>query len=704
LSIAWRAPWSGARDKKVFFWAAAATVFAVVGFVAWVELKVGGDRGIIAFDDITEGVAALVAAILCAFAASRNSGAPRLGWILLSASAATWCAGEIVWSVYEVGLGVSVPYPSAADAGFLGAIPLAAAGVLAFFSPPRGTSTRFRLWLDGAIVLLALFFVSWTLGLKVVFNDASTPLFEKVVNLAYPAGDIIIGTILVLATRRAREEAQGRLLLLLGGLAAISLADTTFALLNANGTYGAIGSVLDVGWVAGYLMIGLAALWPAGARRAAAQDDAIDVWQLALPWVAIAGVGLTAIGMATSGNSIGPVRTFVLGAIALLVMVTQVYAHNESRSLLIKTQQYAATLNEIILYAPLGVVRIGLDMTIIQSNPRFAVLLRRPEAEIIGTPLASYLPPEEGVRAVGHFGALSDGSVTATESEALRGDGTSVWLHWSTTAVHGAGGEVDYFIAMFDDTTARHQAEVSAVANISVLERLNRLKSQFLTMVSHEIRTALVGIQGFSELLRDADELDLPSVKGFAGDIYNDAHHLDEMLDKMLDVDRIEAEKVDLRLVPVDLGAALRESLGRANESGSRHIVKTDIDPNLPAVAGDAVRLTQVIDILIGNAFKHSPEGSEVTVSAHRLPGQVVIGLKDRGAGVPADFDEKLLARRWSADNPTTKVTATGPGLPLARQIVEMHGGRIWFESMKGVGSEFHFSVPVGNLAIALAS
>jgi PAS domain S-box-containing protein len=701
--MAWRAPWGGARNHKVFFWAAAATVLVVVGFVAWVELKIGGDRGIIAFDDIGEGVAALVAAILCALAARRNIGRPRLGWILLSASAATWCAGEIVWSFYEVGMGVSVPYPSAADVGFLAALPLAAAGVLAFFSPPRGTSTRLRLWLDGAIILLALFFVSWTLGLKSVVEDAADPLLERIVSVAYPIGDIIIGTILVLAIRRARDEAHGRLLLLLGGLAANSLADTTFALLNANGTYGAIGSVLDVGWVAGYLMIGLAALWPAGTKREIDEGEAIDIWQLALPWVAILFVGLTAIGMALTGNTIGPVRTFLLGAIAILVMVTQVYAHNESRSLLIKTQQYAATLNDIILYAPLGVVRIGLDMTIIQANPRFATLLRRQEAEIIGTPLLAYLPPEEGARATGQFGALADGSVAATESEteALRGDGTSVWLHWSTTTVHRTGGDVDYFIAMFDDTTARHQAEVSAVANISVLDRLNRLKSQFLTMVSHEIRTALVGIQGFSELLRDAEDLDLPSVKGFAGDIYNDAHHLDEMLDRMLAVDRIEAEKVDLHLVPVDLGAALRDAFVRANGSAAQHTIKTDIDASLPSVAGDPNRLAQVIDILVGNAFKHSPKGSEVTGSAHRLLGQVVIGLKDRGAGVPPDFDEKLLARRWSADNPTTKVTGTGPGLPMARQIVEMHGGRIWFESTPGMGSEFHFSVPVqsGDLA-----
>jgi PAS domain S-box-containing protein len=664
----------------------------------WTEFRIGGDQVTIAVDDIGEAVAAFVAAARCAVGARSNAGRQRLGWTLLSASAISWGAGEVVWSVYEVGMGVSVPYPSAADIGFLGAIPLAAAGILAFFSPARGTSTRFRLWLDGAIILLALFFVSWTLGLKTVFDDVTDPLLEKSVNMAYPLGDIIIGTILVLAIRRARDEAHGRLLLLLGGLAANSLADSAFAYLNASGTYGAIGSVLDVGWVAGYLMIGLAALWPAGARRKDADDDAIDIWQLALPWVAILFVGLTAVGMALTGNGIGPVRTFILGAIAILVMISQVYAHNESRLLLIKTQEYAATLNEIILYAPLGVVRIGVDMTIIQANPRLADLLRKPEDQIVGTRLASYLPPDEAVRAQEQLDALSNGSATATESEteAVRGDGTSIWLHWSTTAVHRPDGQVDYFIAMFDDTTARHQAEVSAVANISVLERLNRLKSEFLTMVSHEIRTALVGIQGFSELLRDAEELDLPMVKGFAGDIYNDAHHLDEMLDRMLDVDRIEANKVDVHLVSVDLGATLHVAITRAKASGSKHTITTDIDADLPAVAGDATRLTQVIDILFSNAFKYSQDGTEVTVSAHRLPGQVVVGVRDHGVGVPPDFDEKLFARyQWSANNPTTKVMGTGLGLPLARQIVEMHGGRIWFESTAGAGTEFHFSVPV---------
>jgi two-component system, sensor histidine kinase and response regulator len=699
LSIGWRAPWSGARDYKVFFWAATTTILVVVGFVAWVELRIGGDQGVTAFDDIGEGVAAFIAAVLCSQAARHTVGRQRLGWMLLSASAATWCAGEIVWSVYEVGMGISVPFPSAADAGFLGAIPLAAAGILAFFSPARGTSTRFRLWLDGTIILLALFFVSWTLGLKSVVEDTTGPLLETIVSVAYPLGDIVIGTILVLAIRRARDEAHGRLLLLLGGLAANSLADSAFAYLTASGAYGTVGSVLDVGWVAGYLMIGLAALWPAGAPRKNVDEDAIDIWQLALPWVAILLVGLTAVGVALTGTTIGPVRTFILGAIAILVMISQVYAHNESRSLLIKTQEYAATLREIILYAPLGVVRIGLDMTVIEANPRFAELVRMPEDQVVGASLSSSLPPDEMARAAKQFRSLSDGSSSAIESETkvLRGDGKTIWLQWSATAVHKSDGGVDYFIAMFNDTTARHEAEVAAVANLNVLERLNRLKSEFLTMVSHSFRTALVGIQGFSELMRDAEDLDLATVKASATDIYEDAHRLDELLDRMLDLDQLEVDKkVEVHRAPIDLGVAIAVAVARATASDRLHPITTDLERDLPWIAADGARLAQLLEILLDNAVRYSPSGKEIVVSGHAEPGQVVVSVKDLGAGMPPDFDDQLFARyQWSANNPTTKVMGTGLGLPLARQIVEMHGGRIWFESTLGVGSEFFFSVPL---------
>ena len=697
VNLGWPALQSGARKRKVFVFATAAAVVAVVGLVAWLEFRIGGDTVTIAVDDIGEFIAAFIAAAACGVAARQASGRQRLGWALLAISAGAWGAGQVVWSVYEIGTG-NVPYPSAADVGFLAAIPLGAAGILAFFSTPRGTSTRLRLWLDGAIVLIALIFVSWTLGLKTVYEDVGLRLPERIINIAYPVGDIIIGTILILAIRRARNEVHGRLLLLLGGLAANSLADSAYAYLTATGHYGAIGSVLDAGWVMGYLMIGLAALWPSGVGPKVADERPIDMWQLALPWLAILGAGLSGIILAVTGHPLDVFLTLLLSTLAVLVMVSQVYAHSESLALLITSRVYAATLNDIILYAPLGVVRIGLEMRIIQANPRFAELLRLPESEFVGVTLASLLPPDEGAEVGYQFRALSDGTVTSAESEteAVRGDGTRMWLHWSSTVVRNADGEVDYFIAMFKDTTARHQAEVAAVANINVLERLNRLKTEFLTMVRHEFRTALVGIEGFSELMRDADWLDVTTVKGFASDIYNDAHRLDGMLGRMLDLDRLDSDKVEIQLVPIDLGAAVTEAVRACEAADTKHRVRLDLDPDLPLVLGEAGKLAALLRILLDNAITYSPQGGEIVISSRTEPGQVVVSVTDHGVGMPTDFDDQLFARyQGNADNPTTRVMGTGLGLPMARQIVEMHGGRIWFESEPGVGSAFHFSVPM---------
>src|SRR5713226_7975992 len=154
----------GARDRGLFFFSAALCGLVTLAFAAWIAFRVGGDTLTTAVDDVGEAVVAFIAMASCAVAAYRSSGRLRLAWWLLGASAGSWGAGEIVWSVYEVGLGVSVPFPSVADVGYLGAIPLAVAGILAFSSPPRGTSTSLRLWLDGLIIALSLIFAGWALG------------------------------------------------------------------------------------------------------------------------------------------------------------------------------------------------------------------------------------------------------------------------------------------------------------------------------------------------------------------------------------------------------------------------------------------------------------------------------------------------------------------------------------------------------------
>src|SRR5205814_10580401 len=159
--------------------------------------------------------------------------------------------------------------------------------------------------------------------------------------------------------------------------------------------------------------------------------------------------------------------------------------------------------------------------------------------------VAKYLHPDEFARVFQSFQPLWNGSVDTVESDsrAIHGDNSEVWLHWSATGVRNAAGRTDYFLAMYQDTDAEHAAHEAADAHLAGLERLNRLKSEFVSLVSHEFRTALVGISGFSEMIRDED-VTLDEAKSYAGDINKDADRLNRMINDMLDLDRIEAGRL----------------------------------------------------------------------------------------------------------------------------------------------------------------
>src|SRR3977135_2061768 len=154
----------GFRNWRPFLIAATSAGVVSVVFVVWTSLRLGGDTTTIALKDVGEAVAALIAALSCGLAAVRTSHRTRIAWTLFALSAASWGIGEVIWSVYEVGLGVSVPFPSSADAGFLLAIPLAVAGVFAFTSAPSRLTSRGEALLAGAIVALSLVFVGWAPG------------------------------------------------------------------------------------------------------------------------------------------------------------------------------------------------------------------------------------------------------------------------------------------------------------------------------------------------------------------------------------------------------------------------------------------------------------------------------------------------------------------------------------------------------------
>jgi signal transduction histidine kinase len=694
----------GFRGWRAFTIAATGAAILSVAFVLWTALRIGGDQATIAVDDIGEAVAALIAAVSCGLAATRTTNRTRLAWAFFAASAASWGIGEVVWSVYEVGLGVSVPFPSAADAGFLLAIPLAVAGVFAFTSAPARLATRGEALLAGAIVALSLLFVAWALGLGMVYDTSAASPPARLIGLAYPLGDIVTITVLVLALRRARRTELGSMFLLLGGLAAAATADSAFAYLTASGAYQAIGSLLDAGWVIGYLMIALAPIWPATDTEKVRSEGPIELWQLALPWAAVVAAALTAIKLVSSNQVLDRFETVLAGCIGLLLVGSQVLSHRDSLSLLVTSrgienqlQRRNNLLDEIVSHAPLGIVRVGPDMRIIDVNPRMAALMRAGAGQMIGMPVAAYLDPSEFTRVFDLFKPLWQGDVDSIESDsrAVRGDRTSAWLHWSATTVRNAAGLVEYFLVMYEDTDAQHAANEAATAHLAGIERLNQLKSEFITLISHEFRTGLVGIQGFSEMIRDADDLGREDVKAFAADINKDAQRLNRMINDMLDLDRIEAGRLTLRLESVDINGVLQDAVERARASSDRHTIKVKLDPSQPVTECDADRVAQIVANLLTNAVKYSPDGGEILVSSQAGEGFVEVGVRDHGVGIAPEFAKRLFSRYERYEKTSGKIIGTGLGLAIARQIVEMHGGRIWVDTTVGSGSDFRFTLPM---------
>ncbi len=224
------------------------------------------------------------------------------------------------------------------------------------------------------------------------------------------------------------------------------------------------------------------------------------------------------------------------------------------------------------------------------------------------------------------------------------------------------------------------EAQATALANLAVLERLNRLKTEFLTRISHQFRTALVGIQGFSELIKDSERLDMAEVRAYASDIYRDAEGLDRAFNEMLELDGIEAGRATLKVSRVNINEVIERVVEETRKQSPDHVLALSLDKSVPAVSCDEEKISQVLAILLSNATKYSPAGREVSITSRANSDGVEMTVKDQGPGMPAHLNGP-------------SASGTGLGLEIARQIADMHGRRIWFESSPGRGTEFHFTL-----------
>jgi PAS domain S-box-containing protein len=313
--------------------------------------------------------------------------------------------------------------------------------------------------------------------------------------------------------------------------------------------------------------------------------------------------------------------------------------------------------------------------------------------EIVGRPIdllhASAAEPNAGMVA---FIQLAPTGASSEETLHQRKDGMTFPVEWSSTRISTGGRE--QVLLIVHDITERRRAE-DALHESTILRELDRLKSEFIANVSHEIRTPLHHIMGYAlTLTNPLLKFEREERQEYLKIVVEEARRLERLITDLLDMSRIESGRLILR--PEDV--ALDKIIGsvvkqwRRNET---HTIEVKLPSVIPLVSADPNRIEQVLDNLLGNVIKYTPEGTRALVELQVEPEDLTISVADNGPGIESEHLPFVFDRFYQADTGTFQSRrGNGIGLYLARTIIEQHGGHIWAESIPGSGATFRFTLP----------
>ncbi len=252
---------------------------------------------------------------------------------------------------------------------------------------------------------------------------------------------------------------------------------------------------------------------------------------------------------------------------------------------------------------------------------------------------------------------------------------------------------------------SRDAAAAEAMREVESLREVARLKDEFLGQVSHELRTPLTIIHGYAELIADGILRKEERIRETAAEVHVNSSLMLRLVDDLLDTSRLESGRLSLKYEVSDLAPWLERTTGAFAQAISSHRVVATLPQSLPLARVDLARLGQVINNLLTNAVRYSPEGSEVRVAARVLAsGELEIRVADQGIGIPADERERIFEKFYRGkDGATHSVRGTGLGLAVAKMLVEAHLGQIYVESDVGRGSTFIVRLPALTQTQALA-
>ncbi len=263
-------------------------------------------------------------------------------------------------------------------------------------------------------------------------------------------------------------------------------------------------------------------------------------------------------------------------------------------------------------------------------------------------------------------------------------------------------GALKYHEINFDDgrvfnaqyTPIARIGSAVTMQDISYLKEIDRLKNDFIHTVSHDLRSPLTAILGYTELVERTGTLN-ESQHEFLGRLQLSVQHMTGLVNELLDLGRLEAG-FDTRREHVQLGNVLKYSLDVFDNQIKKKNIKltSEVAADLPPLRANPIRIRQMIDNLVGNAIKYTPQHGKIKVSFSAQENQIVFRVEDSGPGIPPEEQNRVFDKFFRASNRPDGVEGTGLGLAIVKSIVQSHQGRVWVESKVGVGSSFIVLLP----------